>query len=226
MLKAVIFDMDGVLVDSEPVHFKSNQITLKKYAGVDLDYEYYKQFIGSTVAAMWQIMQKDFHVTDYSWEDLMKKNDEILAEMLRKEGYPEVPGAAELVRKLHEQGYLLAIASSSRLEKINYNVTNLGIKDCFQALVSGMDLKRPKPAPDIFLKAAEKLGVKPEECLVIEDSQNGVKAALAAGMACLGYINPNSGNQDLSAADYLFEDFSSVEEGFLRMVHDHHCKEP
>ena len=226
MLKAVIFDMDGVLVDSEPLHFRSNQITLKKYCHVDLDYKYYRQYIGSTVTYMWKKITEDFQIENFTPEELNRKNDEILEELIRKEGYPPVKGAAELVRHLKEQGYLLAVASSSSRRKIENNMSALGIRDCFCVIVSGMELEHPKPAPDIFRKAVEELGLQPKDCLVIEDSCNGVKAAVAAGIPCVGYINPNSGNQDLSGADYLVEDFSSVEESFLRMVHDHHFGEP
>lgn len=226
MLKAVIFDMDGVLVDSEPIHFKSNQITLKQYCGVELNYEYYKQFIGSTVAHIWKTVCEYFQIVDYSPEELMALNDKILAELLEKEGYPPIKGADTLVKNLSGQGYLLAVASSSKRPKIENNLKNLGISQCFHTVVSGMELARPKPYPDIFLTAAEILGVKPSECIVIEDSANGVRAARAAGMACAGFLNPNSGNQDLSEADYLFEDFTSIDDSFLRMVHDHHFGEP
>jgi HAD superfamily hydrolase (TIGR01509 family) len=226
MLKAVIFDMDGVLVDSEPIHFRANQMTLKEMFGIELDYEYYKHFIGSTIKAMWQEMHSHFHITGCTWEDLMKRNDEILEQIIETEGYPEVPGAAALVRQLHDEGYLLAVASSSKREKIVRNMESLGILDCFRVLVSGMELANPKPAPDIFLKTVQELGVQPEECIVIEDSANGAQASKAAKIPCLGFLNPNSGEQDLSAADYLFEDFHTVDERFLRMVHDHHLKEP
>lgn len=226
MLKAVIFDMDGVLVDSEPVHFKANQITLEKLCGVHLDYEYYRHFIGSTIRAMWQEMHDDFGITQYTWEELLEENDKILEELLEKQGYPSVKGAAELVKRLKKDGYLLAVASSSKMEKIISNITNLGIRECFDALVSGMELQRPKPAPDIFLQAAKLLGVEPHECLVVEDSCNGIRGAAAAGMASLGFLNSNSGNQDLSQADYLCEDFDGVEEDFLRMVYAHHFHEP
>lgn len=225
MLKAVIFDMDGVLVDSEPLHYKSNCITLEELCGIHLDYEYYKQFIGTTVAKMWNIILPDFKIVDYSPKDMMEHNDRVLQELLAKEGYPPVKGAAECVKELKKQGYLLAVASSSKREKIEENLKNLGILDCFETIVSGMELQNPKPAPDIFQKAAEQLHVTPEECLVIEDSGNGVRAAVAAGMPCAAYLNPNSGDQDLSLADYLFEDFESTDEAFWRMVHNHHFKE-
>lgn len=226
MLKAVIFDMDGVLVDSEPLHYKSNCITLKENFGIELDYDYYKQFIGSTITYMWKTIIEHFHIVDCSAEELGRRNDEILKNLVETEGYPPVKGAAEFVRELKGQGYKLAVASSSKRFKIMDNLYSLGIFNCFDVIVSGVELERPKPFPDIFQKAVEELKVLPEECIVIEDSENGVNAAAAAGIPCAGYLNPNSGDQNLTKADYLFEDFTSIDEAFLRMVHDHHFGEP
>lgn len=225
MLKAVIFDMDGVLVDSEPLHYEVNRITMQEQFGIDLAYEYYKQYIGSTVPYMWGKIIKDFSIEGYNATELFELSEVIKDRLLSEKGYPEVEGVVPFVKSISAK-YKLAVASSSALANIERNVTKLGIREDFDVLVSGVNVANPKPAPDIFLKAAEQLGVKPEECIVVEDSCNGTRAARAAGMACIGYINPGSGEQDLSAADYLFEAFDNIDEGFVEMVYSHHFAEP
>lgn len=221
MLKAVVFDMDGVLIDSEPVHFAANKRMMREQFGIELVYEDYRGFIGSTVEKIWKFYREKYKLYQYEWNQLMDMAESVLAQMVEKDGYPEIKGAVKMVRSLKEKGHLLALASSSPMTSILRNLKSLGITECFDTIVSGMEVENPKPAPDIFLQAAGNLRVKPDECIVIEDSCNGAKAAKAAGMACLGFINPNSGNQDLSEADYLFEDFLNIDEAFVRMVHNH-----
>jgi len=131
-----------------------------------------------------------------------------------------VPFSGEFVKRLNGK-VKLAIASSSSIASIERNMEQLGLRKYFDKVVSGVTVDKPKPAPDVFLKAAEELGVKPEECLVIEDSCNGVKAAKAAGMACIGYVNPNSGEQDLSEADCLLLGFEEAGFDFVEKVYNH-----
>ena len=225
MLKAIIFDMDGVGVDSEPLHYEVNRKTMQEYFGEDLDYEYYKQYVGSTVMAMWTKIIKDFGLLGYTAEGLFQLSEQIKEKIVSDKGYPVIPGVVDFVKMLSSK-YKLAVASSSALKNIENNVQRLGLEEDFHKLVTGLSVSNPKPAPDVFLKAAEELRVKPEECIVIEDSCNGVKAAVAAGMACLGFINPSSGNQDLSQADYLFESFNSIDNDFVEMVYSHHFGTP
>lgn len=217
--------MDGVLIDSEPLHYEANRILLLNKFNIELKYEYYKQFIGSTVKYLWEKMKNDFGIDGYTAEELKLMADEIKEELIDTDGYEQIEGVAEFVCGLSDH-YKLAVASSSYLKNIKRNMDNLGITDEFEQLVSGTEVENPKPSPDIFLEAAKRLGVKPCECLVIEDSKNGVLAAKNAGMACLGFINPNSGNQDLSKADYLFESYEGIDENFLHMVHAHCFDEP
>ena len=120
--------------------------------------------------------------------------------LIREEGYPKLPGLVETVRKFHEEGYVLAVASSSPMRHIDQALGELGLSDCFAVKVSGENVAHPKPAPDTFLIAAEKLGVLPKDCLVVEDSTNGGKAAAAAGMDCVWFHNPDSGVQSIPQA--------------------------
>lgn len=105
----------------------------------------------------------------------------------------------------------VGLASSSPMYYIRAVLAKLGIEGCFQAVASGEEVPRSKPSPDVFLLAAERLGVQPCDCLVIEDSAHGVRAAGAAGMRSVGYVNPTSGQQDLSGADIILHSFHQAE---------------
>lgn len=213
MLKAVIFDMDGVLVDSEPMHSQAIINTLKDY-GVAMTNEYCQQFIGSTTSHMCTTIVKDFKLT-ITPEELEIANHKAIQELVKKEGYIPIPWVKELIVNLHNHGLKLAIASSSAMEDI-LNVTEaLGISQYFDKLISGATVPNPKPAPDVFLKAAKELEVDPADCMVVEDSMNGTIAADAAGMKTIGFINPNSGYHDLSKAAVLIESFQYIDYKFI-----------
>lgn len=149
----------------------------------------------------------------------------VKAEMIKKQGYPPlIPHIKELLYRLFEAGYDMAIASSSPMEYIE-NVTEYwGIRKYFKYLVSGECVENPKPAPDIFLKTARLMGISPKECLVVEDSQNGCKAAKKANMTCMAFYNQDSGKQDLSLASVVVEGFEEIDKNFLEKIysHNHH----
>jgi HAD superfamily hydrolase (TIGR01509 family) len=163
-------------------------------------------------------MVKDFGLT-IAPEELLKANNDGKEYLLSQEGYPAVPYVVDLIKNLHSHGLKLIIASSSPATSIEYVMDAHKIRDYFEGYVSGTRLQHPKPAPDIFLAAAKQLAVTPTECIVIEDSTNGVKAADAAGMTCIGFVNPNSGNQDLSKANFLVEGFDEVDYEFISSVY-------
>ena len=129
---------------------------------------------------------------------------------MRTEGYQPVEGAKEFVSHLHDRRVKMAVASSSPFDYICHATDSLNIAHCFIDLISGESLNRPKPAPDVFLKAAQALSADPKRCVVVEDSTNGIKAAKSAGMFCIAFKNPNSGSQDLSLADIVVDSFDSL----------------
>jgi HAD superfamily hydrolase (TIGR01509 family) len=121
-----------------------------------------------------------------------------------------IDNALELIGFLKKAGFRLALATSSYTEYAQLVLEKLGIDSVFDKMVTGNDVSKGKPDPEIFLKAAEQLGVLPEECMVIEDSGFGVQAAKKAGMFCFGFRSPNSMNQDLSMADRIVDDIGEV----------------
>ncbi len=218
MLKAVIFDMDGVIIDSEPLHSRAALLALQKYnSGITLDY--IERFIGSTTYYMCQKMVDDFHV-DVNPEELLKAYDEMKEFLLKKEGYTIVPYVIDCIKDLYKNKIKLSIASSSSVKEIEEVMDSLNIRKYFTSFVSGTTVAHTKPAPDIFLKAAESLDAVPEECLIIEDSYNGVTAATRAGITCIGFVNPNSGKQDLSQAALLVEGFDEINYNFLKEFYE------
>ena len=141
-------------------------------------------------------------------------------------GYQEVYGIKNLIKSLFQNGIELAIASSSPESEICAVVERLGIAKYFTKLVSGETVQNPKPAPDIFEKALEEMELNSEECIVMEDSGDGIKAGVAAGMPVIGFYNPDSGNQDLSQAAMVVEGLEEVDYQFVKRVYQRVHKLP
>lgn len=219
MLKGIIFDMDGVLINSEPVHYRVWKQTLAA-RGIELDYEIYKPCIGSTNGFLMDILHDNYGISRDD-EELVKTMKQIKEQVIKEEGFPMIEGVPQLLKRLKDGGYCLAIASSSPLSYIRQVVTTLGIDSYFDILVSGEQVKNPKPAPDVFLETAKQMGLDPEECLILEDSANGCRAAKAAGIVCIAYFNPDSGKQDLSSADMVIEGYEEIDTAFLEKVYCH-----
>ncbi|HEL0613505.1 TPA: HAD family hydrolase [Streptococcus equi subsp. zooepidemicus] len=208
MKTSLIFDMDGVIVDSEYI-FLSTKTQMLLDRGIDTNEAYQYQFMGTTFDDMWTTMKKECQLED-SVEALIAEMNHRRQAMLARDGVKAITGAAQLIKHLHAKGYRLAVASSSPKADIIRNLTALGLLDCFEVLVSGEEVAHSKPAPDIFLKAAELLRVAPKTCLVIEDTKHGSQAAKAAQMTCIGFANPDYPLQDLSACDSIVQQLKAV----------------
>lgn len=224
MLKAVIFDMDGVIIDSEPMHARAALMALERY-NISITIHQLDEYIGSTTINMCNQFIKQFSLPCTA-DELLQVNDEMKATLLKDEGHTVIPYVIDLIKDLHKNGIKLIIASSSPSEAIEEVLSSLKLQEYFEGYVSGNMVKRTKPDPEIFIKAADKIGVNPSQCVVIEDSYNGVTAANAAGMTCIGFINPNSGKQDLSKAFILVEGFDEVDYAFVNKVYQHAHYEP
>jgi len=182
MIKAIIFDMDGVLVDSEPFHLEieNRQFSLNQ---ISISEEEHQSYMGSTSVVMWNKIAER-HKLPIAVEELIEQNRlESIKYFSALNEIPVMPGLVDLLKKLQAKNYPLAVASSSYPEIIELILERTSLKKYFQVIVSGQEAGKSKPEPDIFLLAAHKLQVKPEYCLVVEDSANGIKAANAAGMS-------------------------------------------
>lgn len=198
--------MDGTLIDSEPVHCLAYQMALAPM-GFSIQYEDFAPLLGATrpvIRAKIHEMFGDFPISDEEFERLVRENKD---QINRANGYPLVAGVRGMLEQMRAAGYRLAVASSSPQPYIEDVVKTLSLDPFFDFLVSGETVAHPKPAPDIFLNAAEKLGLTPKECLVVEDSHNGILAANHARMASAAFLNPHSAGQDVSTASGFIRNF-------------------
>lgn len=202
-MKAVIFDMDGVIIDSEPLHQRVEADLLKELGGEMTDDER-ESFVGTTDEHLWSWVKEKFKV-DLSVEEMIQMKKERFIEEIHT--VPLVDGVKELLENLKEEGYLIALASSNNRQAVDKIIEQFDLEKYLELAMSGEDVKKGKPNPEMFLKTAKAMQVKAKECLVIEDARNGVIAAKKAGMKCIAYDNPKSGKQDLSAADLILEDY-------------------
>ena len=206
-INAVIFDMDGVIADSEYFNVKAKHLILKR-AGIEVDWHYHDKFLGTTHEYMWAEMKKEFESLDKEVPYYIDQWVETRKELIDQEGLKPMPGVVDLIRTLKEKGFHLAVASSSLKEDIMTNMNTFGITDCFEAFISGSECENGKPDPEIFQKAAEAIGQKAANCIVVEDSEAGVKAARSAKMKCIGYAPEGAIKQDLHQADTVVKEFS------------------
>ncbi len=213
MLKAIIFDMDGVIIDSEEQHARATLQVFEKH-GVQTDLEYCTSFIGSSTRHMVEVSIDKFRM-DVSPEQLLQEMNDQKTILIHTEGYIPVPGVCQLIQHLHQQNIKLAIASSSSIHEIEQVVKALKLGRYFDKLISSSHVAHPKPAPDVFLLALEKLGIKSTEAIVIEDSELGTLASQAASIPCVGFYNPGSGNQNLSHAAVVVESFENLDATFF-----------
>lgn len=208
MLQAFIFDMDGVIIDSEPIHFEVDIQTMS-YLGHSISKEALEKYVGMTNQAMWKSIRQEYNLLQ-AIEEIIEYQIANKISTLHELEIEPIEGIKELIINLKEYDIPVAIASSSPRVFIEEVLSKFGMENDFDCVVSGEEVPQGKPAPDVYIEVARQLGVDVRHCMVLEDSGNGIIAAKAAGMRCIGFVNPNSGNQDLSQADYIVEDIQEI----------------
>lgn len=179
-IKAVLFDMDGLMVDTESLATEAFIHSAKKQ-GYDMTKEETLLVLGFTTKSIYEFWENYFKNSDVSGKQLVDDHYKYIENILFTIGPRKMPYIEELLKYLKESNYKVAVASSSNMDHIINNMEKTGLKKYIDEFASGAEVENGKPAPDVFLLAAERLGVKPEECLVLEDSKAGVIAGSSAG---------------------------------------------
>ena len=180
MITAVVFDMDGVLFDTERL-CRDCWYEVAKEDGIPNMPDVYALCIGVNAQTTERIVYENYG-KDFPYEEYCKRTSAMYNSYIEENGVPVKDGVRETLQKLAEAGLRIAVASSTRREKVLRHLENAGIAQYFTAVVGGDTVTHSKPHPEIFLKACEALGVAPEEAIAVEDSHNGIRSAHAAGM--------------------------------------------
>ena len=208
MIKAAIFDVDGILVDTEPFASQAYESIITSYGKKPkLRNSGLFQISGMRESEVLKLIQKEYGISE-SLESLRNKRNKFYEENL-KELNP-LPGVVNLLNLLKKHNVLLAVASSSTNHRITMKLSLTKTKEFFEKIVSAEEVERGKPYPDIFLVTAKQLGVNPEECVVFEDSENGILSAHAAGMKIIAVPTIYTKHHDLSKANLTVKSLENV----------------
>lgn len=218
MLKAVLFDMDGVIVDTEPLHRKA-YFKMFSDVNIDLDEALYASFTGQSTINICKRLVNHFQLEEAPEYLVQVKRKHFKYLFENDTDLTLIEGVLDRIKDYHQNGLKLVVASSASMPNINRIFDRFDLNAYFIGKFSGADLKQSKPHPEIFIKAAEHTQFLKSECVVIEDSTNGIKAAHAAGIFCVGFKSEHSTGQDYSLANIVvssFEElkFSSISKAF------------
>lgn len=202
MPKGFIFDMDGVITNTEPLY-----LAIIRKIVTDLNLAITEKellsYVGVSSEMMWQALKEKYGIVqDLNWL-VENEQNKIFEALQQADNLGIIAGIPELIEFLQENNFKIGLATSSPRRNMDLILQKLGLTNCFEAIVNGEEVTNGKPHPEIFLTCAARLGVKPDHCFVLEDSPHGVEGANSANMKTIGFVNPNSGSQDLSQADYL-----------------------
>lgn len=210
MVRTIIFDMDGVIVDTEPVH-KYAYYQHFKELNIEVSEQLYATFTGNSTRNVFQRLKEQFQLEEEVEHLILRKRHLFNEAFDTKPDLELIEGVLELIQRLYDHGYQLVLASSASKSTINRVFQRFDLDQYFTHKVSGEDFPKSKPDPAIFVHAALLSETPREFCVVIEDSTNGVAAAHAAGIYCIGYDSKNSKFQDLTLANNIVSHFDEID---------------
>lgn len=198
LIKAVIFDLDGTLVDLFDEHLKSFQYVIRKRLGKDFPREFLSRKYGMIGKRILADFLNEYKVKEkISYDDISEERREFFRNEIMKKKIRTLPGALPLMKKLKNNRVMMALATSNTKDMTDILIAASGLEGYFTVVVTRDDVRRGKPDPEMFLKAAGKLKVKPKECVVVEDSTHGVKAGKKAGMTVIAVTTGQHARREL-----------------------------
>lgn len=205
-IKGVIFDMDGLILDTEKLYQR-----FWKQASNELGYEMPQETalkLRSLDKHLAKEMLREYFGDGYDYEQVKALRVKMMADYVSRNGIEAKKGVRELVEYLEAHGYKTAVATATNLKRANEHLTLAGVRDCFDEVVCAADVEFGKPYPDVYLYACEQIGLKPEECIALEDSPNGVKSAYSAG--CSVICVPDRGEVEDEVKDIIYAGAESL----------------
>jgi len=220
MIKAVIYDMDDLMVNSYALHIEASDRVFQRH-GVDqkkVPEHIRAGLVGMRVSDILKYLV-DYLKLDVNLENLQEKRSAIFLDLVNK-NLKTMPDLLQSLKLFKKNKFKIALASSGTKKYINVVLAKFKIADYFDVIVSGDDIKRGKPDPEIFSVAVKKLGLKPEETLVLEDATNGIEAAKSAGCKCIAVINKMTPPQNYSKADLVINSLEEIDLALVRCSYE------
>jgi HAD superfamily hydrolase (TIGR01509 family) len=217
MVRAVIFDMDGLIIDTEWPDYQSWQELYASH-GHELTLGEWVPYVGVWGPPLDLLGRLAALIGDDADPAALRARRRARCDELVREAMSPMAGYDVLMERLTSGGCHRGLASTSSREWVDFIVDGLGVREQFEAIVAGDEVAARKPAPDVYLRAAERLGVSPADCVALEDSAPGIASAKAAGMACIAVPNRVTIHHDLSAADHQVAHLGDVTVNLLRSL--------